>query len=225
MSDLTQLLKSNVDSEYKKFHQKLVPDTKYQILGVRVPIIKKIAKDNVSTANKFLAQKHVYYEEFMLHALLINKTAQDLDSAFRLIDEFLPSIDNWAICDSLVASLKIFKTNPSKVYSKMKEYLNSTHPYTVRFAIVVFLTYFTDIHFTDEIFKLSKNCCCENYYVNMAIAWLYSVCLIKNYDKTVMFLLEANLPKFVHNKAIQKAIESYRISNEKKIFLKSIKQK
>jgi 3-methyladenine DNA glycosylase AlkD len=119
--------------------------------------------------------------------------------------------------------LKIFKKHKSLVFKYVKNLLKSDNPYAVRFAIVTMLAYFLGEDFNDEVLDLAKGACCNNYYVNMAIAWLYSVALVKNYNQTIKYIENKNLPKFVHNKSIQKAKESYRITADIKNYLNSLK--
>ena len=229
MNILTQKLIENGEEFYKNFHSKLVPDCAHKLIGVRVPKVKKIALSAVKSNDKaicdFLSETHTFYEEFMLHALLINHISTSIEETFYHLEKFLPQIDNWAVCDSLVSSLKIFNKHPKIVLEKVKEYLKSKSVYTVRFGIVTLLNYFLDGNFTDEILPLALSVDSENYYINMALAWLVSIGLVKQYDKTIPHLESKNLPKFIHNKAIQKAIESYRISNEKKEYLRTLKIK
>lgn len=229
MNPLTQKLIENSETSYKEFHSKLVPDTLYPLLGVRVPIIKNLAKNAIksdrSTILEFISETHTFYEEFMLHALLINSLSNDINELFSLIENFLPQIDNWAICDSFVSSLKTLKKHPKLTLNKVKKYLNSSHPYTVRFAIVTLLVYYLDDNFSEEILQLSIKNCGKHFYIDMAIAWLFSFALIKQYDVTIPYFKNNILTKFVHNKALQKAIESFRVSPNTKEHLKTLKRK
>ena len=229
MNTLTQKLIENGEDFYRDFHSKLVPDSKHKLIGVRVPKVKNIALSAVKSKDKaiydFINETHTFYEEFMLHALLINHLSTDIEEIFSYLEKFLPQIDNWAVCDSLVSSLKIFKMHPKIVLEKVKEYLKSKNTYTVRFGLVTLLNYYLDDNFSDEILPLAISVKSENYYVNMAISWLLSVALVKRYDLTIPYLESKKLPQFIHNKALQKAIESYRIANEKKEYLRALKIK
>ena len=226
MHQITKRLIENIDLTYKDFSKKLIPDTKLKILGVRVPIIKKLAKEykNTPTAQAFLSEDHIYYEEWFLHGLLISQI-KDFNKAISLTEEFLPHIDNWGICDSFSASLKIFLKYPHEVYERILTWLKSDRPYVKRFAIVVLLDYFLDSNFDSKILTITSAIISDNYYVNMAIAWLFSVALVKHYNETITFIEQRTLPRFVHNKAIQKAIESFRISQDKKTYLRTLKIK
>lgn len=225
MSAITKELLNAVDDAYKTFSKKLIPDTNLEILGVRVPKIKAIAKKftNTNDAKEFLSCDHKYYEEWFLHGLLLSSLKCDIDVIFNCLDKFLPHVDNWAICDSVAAALKIFNKHSDKVLNKIKEWILSPNPYTVRFAIVILLDYFLGDKFDEKIFDIVINAACEHYYINMAIAWFISVALIKQYDSAVKILIDKRLPKFVHNKSIQKASESFRIDAATKSYLKSLK--
>lgn len=223
---ITQFLIKNAEPRYKEFSKKLVPDTKYEIIGVRVPLLKKLAKNlkNTQVANDFLNTSHIYYEEWFLHGLLISQES-DFEKALALLDKFIPHIDNWAICDSFVSSLKIIKHYPSIFYDKILRLISSELPYVKRVAIVIFLNYFLDDNFNSKTLTILSGIISDNYYVNMALAWYFSVALVKQYNDTIPYFTNYKLPIFVHNQALQKAIESYRVPNEKKTYLKSLKIK
>jgi len=225
MNKLTESLFNNKDDEYKKFSKKLIPDTKLDMIGVRVPLIKSTAKlCTIEDAEKFLSLPHEYYEEWFLHGLIIGKI-NDINKVLSLTENFLPNIDNWAICDSFATSLKIFKKHPELVLSYVKKWIKCEHVYTKRFAIVILLSYFLDSQFNSKILTITQTIISDNYYVNMALAWFYSVALVKQYDKVIPIIESKTLPQFVHNKAIQKAIESFRIPTNKKEYLKKLKLK
>jgi 3-methyladenine DNA glycosylase AlkD len=215
------------DEKYAAFTAPLIPNIdKNTIIGVRSPALRKIAKELKNDENiaAFLKElPHKYYEENQLHASFICRISQDIDVVFDYIDEFLPYVDNWAVCDGLVAGLKIFKKYPEKVYAKVKEYLKSDDDYTVRFGVVTLLAYYLDENFDASIIDTLINIKTDEYYINMALAWYYSFGLIKQYDIFVGIFERKILPRFVHNKSIQKAIESYRISGDRKDYLRSLK--
>lgn len=227
MGILTNELFSSQDLNYKIFSKKLIPDTKYPIIGVRAPIIKNIAKKiskNTDLCFDFLSETHIYYEEWLLHGFLLGYIDCEFDLRLQLVDKFLPNIDNWAICDSTVMNLKIFKKYKDITLKKAREWINSDMPYIVRFAIVVFLSYFlTENNFNCEILELVSSITSQNYYVKMAIAWFFSVSLVKQYDNSISYIKNKKLEKFIHNKTIQKAVDSYRISTAQKNFLRKLK--
>ena len=224
---LSKLL-SLCDNSYAEFTKKLVPDTRYPILGIRVPelkvLAKKLAKEK-EISESFLSLNHVYYEEYFLHALIVAYKFNDLDDVLKELENILPHIDNWAICDSFASALKIFRKHPEKVFSQIELWLKSDKPYVVRFGIVVLICYFLDKNFNSNVIKVINEVKSDNYYVNMAIAWLLSVALIKQYDSTIKLIESKAFPTFIHNKAIQKAIESYRILDKTKNYLRSLKIK
>lgn len=224
--NLTELLISNSEENYELFSKKLIPDTSYEILGVRVPKIKEIARlavKNSAVALSFLKEKHDYYEEYFLHGIILGNLKTDFNIIMNLLDDFLPYIDNWAICDSTVSAMKIFKKHKKEVFEKISRWIKSDKPYTVRFAVVTLLQYFVDDEYIADAISLVYNACSNHYYVNMAIAWFFSVALVKQYDKTVGVLENKSLPKFIQNKSIQKAIESFRIDQNTKNYLRTLK--
>ncbi len=223
---ITELLILNSEENYKLFSQKLIPDTSYEILGVRVPKIKEIAKSvakNPTTALSFLKEKHNYYEEYFLHGIVLGNLKTDFNSIITLLDDFLKHIDNWAICDSTVSAMKIFKNHKKEVFEHIKRWIKSDKPYTVRFAVVTLLQYFIDEEYIDKAIPLVYNAISNHYYANMAIAWFFSVALVKQYHKTISVLEKKSLPKFIQNKSIQKAIESFRIDQNTKSYLRTLK--
>ena len=226
MHYLTTLLLKNAEKGYADFSKKLIPDTNFEILGVRVPTIKKIArsvKNDKATIFSFFNEKHTYHEEKLLHGLLLQYSSSDLDSLLDYIEKFLPEIDNWAVCDSTVPLLKLFRKNQTLVKNSVSSWINSSSPYTIRFGIVTLMDYFLTDDYIDFTLKTVSNIKSDHYYVNMAIAWLLSVALVKYYDKTFPLIKNKTLPKFIHNKTIQKAIESFRVSADKKAQLKEVR--
>lgn len=225
---LTKELFENADENCRLFSLKLIPDTKYRIIGVRVPIIKNIAKKysaNKELIENFLAEEHIYYEEWFLHGTFIDSIKNSVKEVFSRLDFFLPHLDSWSVCDSTSAGLKIVKKHKKLFYEKISEYLKSNNPYTVRFAVTLLMNYYLDDDYCESAFQTVNTINIEHYYVNMAIAWFYSTALIKQYDKAVKYLENGTLSDFVHNKSIQKAVESFRISNDIKDYLRKLKRK
>ncbi|EHL18005.1 hypothetical protein HMPREF9630_01261 [Peptoanaerobacter stomatis] len=214
------------DLSYKDFHKKLIPNIdEDNIIGVRTPVLRKFAKEFAKSELKdeFLnSLPHKYYDENNLHAFVI-EAIKDYDECINKIDEFLPYIDNWATCDLL--SPKIFKKYKKEVYDKIKIWIKSDKTYTVRFAIVTLLANYLDDDFEEEMLTLVTDIKSEEYYINMAIAWYVSVALVKQYDSTIKLIQSKKLDKFTHNKSIQKAIESYRVDDDKKKYLRTLKIK
>lgn len=222
---ITKELLSKKDEKYREFHKKLVPDTKYEIIGVRIPEIRKTVKNTLSQEETyaFLQSDHRYYEEYMAHGLIIAEKIKEPDETYDLLNNFLPTIDNWAICDTVAASIKKLAKNKDLLLKNIKIWIKSNRVYTVRFAVVCLLAYFTDKEYTDNTIKIVSTVKTDEYYINMAIAWLYSVILVKNYDGIIGLLESKTLPQFIQNKTIDKARDSYRINETKKEYLKTLK--
>ena len=201
------------DDEYQKFNQKIVKTD--NIIGIRLPILKNIAK--IIAKNDYLSfiknNKHQYSEEIMLHGLVITYLKIDFNESIKLFDEYIKYIDSWATCDSVVMNYKIVSKNLDICLIKIKEYLKSDKPFIKRVGIVLLFYYLND-DYIDEVLKLINSIKSEDYYVKMANAWLISICLVKYYDKTVKFLKSCQLDDWTYNKALQKAIESYRIKDK-----------
>ncbi len=224
MHFITERLFAHTDNEYRIFSEKIIPDTHYKMLGVRVPVIRKIVKEAVNTGEfiSFLTENHVYYEEYFAHGLCLS-AIKDETEFYKALNAFLPFIDNWAICDSVAASVKKQAKNRELLYKNVLTWLKSDKVYTVRFGIVCLMNYFIDDEYADEILKLITRIKTDEYYINMAIAWLLSVMLIKKYEKTLPLIESKTLAPFIHNKTIDKARDSFRIDEKTKIYLKSLK--
>lgn len=225
---IQEKLFENSDLKYKELTEKIVPTLeKDRIIGVRIPILRKIAKEFTKTHPKdienFLKkEKYFYLEESNLHAALLEEI-KDIKDLFEKIDTFLPKIDNWVTCDIL--NPKIFKKYPNEVFKKLNFWIKSDYIYAVRFAINILIRDFTNDLFEKEHLNLVANIKLDDYYIKMAKAWYFSVVLAKQYDKTINFIESKTLDKWVQNKTIQKAIESLRISEDKKNYLKKLKIK
>ncbi len=224
-SILIKKLKENKDLKYKEFNSKII-STKYPMIGVKTPILKRIAKEISKKDYKtFLKNKNTdYYETVLIEGFVISNI-KDLKEMLIYFDKFIKKIDNWAICDMTVSSMKIVKKNKDIFKAKIKEYLNSKEEFTVRVGIILLLDYYIEEEYLDEVFSLIDNIKREEYYINMAIAWLISIALIKYKDKTLKYLKVCNLDDFTYNKALQKARESTRISKKDKVYYQSLKRK
>ena len=213
------------DKEYGEFQAKLTPGIdKSQIIGVRVPAVRKLAKEYIKDeeAQEFLnTLPHEYYDENMLHGLLISEI-KDYENCIELIDKFLPYVDNWAVCD--IMSPKAFKKNKDKLIIKIKEWMKSKHTYTCRFGVEMLMSHFLDEDFKEEYLEMVSKIHSEEYYVQMVIAWLFATALAKQWDATIPYIENQKLDKWIHNKTIQKARESYRITDEQKEYLKGLKR-
>ena len=215
------------DKKYQEFQKKLCPGTN-NIIGIRIPALRKYAKELLKKYDFEELMKHIkdnYYEEIMLQGMLIGGAKEEFNVIIKYIKEFIPKIDNWAVCDTFCTGLKITKKNKCDMWKVLQEYLKSKKEFEVRFGVVMILDYFIDEEHLEKNFKIFNNIKVDKYYVQMAVAWAISICLIKYYDRTIKYLIEeANLDNFTYNKTIQKAIESFRITNEQKVFLKNMKK-
>ncbi len=214
------------DPQYKDFQCKLIPTVDSDtVIGVRTPALRKLAKElsKAPDTDQFLAiLPHKYYEENNLHGFLI-ETIKNYDQVIKALDAFLPYVDNWATCDLM--SPKILKKHLPELLEKIKEWLESGHIYTVRFGIGILMSFYLDDNFQPETLELVAGVHSEEYYVNMMIAWYFATALAKKYDAALPYIQERRLENWTHNKAIQKAIESYRISEEVKVYLRTLKVK
>ena len=196
------------------------PDT---VIGVRMPALRKLAKDFAETpeAAEFLkALPHRYYEENNLHGLLIS-AMRDYDRAVAALDAFFPYVDNWATCDLIRP--KVFQKHLPELLEKIQVWLASDHTYTVRFGLEMLMTCYLDDAFRPEYLELAAGVRSGEYYVNMMIAWYFATALAKQYDAALPYLRERRLDPWTHNKAIQKAIESCRVTGEQKAYLRTLK--
>ena len=226
MKKVIDVLFFNQDLKYRDFHSSLVPSVnKERFIGVRTPVLRQIAKDMIKDGsyNEFIKElPHYYYEENTLHSCILS-LYKDIDDLLIELDRFLPYIDNWATCDLL--SPKAFKKDLNRILEKVKEWINTKDVYSIRFGIVTLLNFYLDDYFSDEINDMVLNIKSNDYYVNMAIAWYFSYALIKQYDKVIYIFENKMLDKWVHNKSIQKMLESYRIDDIKKKYLRGLKIK
>lgn len=215
------------EESYKDFQSKLIPGID-NILGLRGPLAKVIAKKyaNTDTGKEFLKSlPHTYYDENLVHGYMLGFLKCDFEEIQSYINDFLPYVDNWAVCDSMVSGLKSYFKNIDKASGDVFACLKSEKTYTVRFGLVSLLCYYINDTYVDKIFEETLKIKSDEYYINMAIAWLYSVCLVKNYDKTLPIIENKLLDKWTHNKSIQKAKESFRITKEQKEYLNTLKIK
>ena len=226
MTELQKRLFELSDSTYGDFQQKLTPTiTREEIIGVRLPVLRKFAKDYIKEAEHeaFLKElPHKYYDENMLHGILLS-LQKDFDVCLEGTEQFLPYVDNWAVCDTQFP--KIYTKNKEKVFPYIKKWIASEKVYTCRYGICMLMRLFLDDDFLPEYLELPAGVISKEYYVNMMIAWFFATALAKQWDATIPFLEENRLGKWVHNKTIQKAVESYRITDEQKAYLKTLRIK
>lgn len=212
------------DLVYRDFQAKLMPTVDPErVIGVRTPELRKFAKEfaKMPEAADFLkALPHKYYEENNLHGCLI-AGMKDYGTCIEKLDEFLPYVDNWATCDMM--SPKVFKNHLPELYGKIKKWISSDQTYMVRFGIGMLMNLYLDDAFLPEYPELVSAIRSEEYYVKMMIAWYFATALAKQYDVILPYIEKGSLEKWTHNKAIQKAVESRRVTDEQKAYLKTMK--
>ena len=213
------------DLKYKEFHQKLMPTVNPdKVIGIRTPVLRKFAKEfsKREEAEGFLKNlPHKYYEEDNLHAFLLEEI-RDYETLIEELNIFLPFVDNWATCDMMRP--KILKNHKTELLEDIKRWLNSKDIYTIRFAVNCLMLYYLEEDFKPEYLQWVKNIESQEYYINMVRAWYFATALAKQYDETVKILENNALDKWTHNKTIQKANESYRITSEQKEYLRTLKR-
>lgn len=224
--DIQQELFALQDLSYRDFHAKLMPTVdKARVIGVRTPKLRAFAKEFGKTeeAKEFLkVLPHQYYEENNLHGLLIEQI-KDYPTLIRELNRFLPCIDNWATCDLL--TVRVVKKHLDTFTEEVEHWLASDHTYTIRFGIGMLMRYYLEEHFSLEYPEKVAKIRSEEYYVNMMRAWYFATALAKQYEAIFPFLEEKRLDAWTHNKTIQKAIESYRITQEQKVYLRTLRIK
>lgn len=214
------------DVEYKAFHSKLMPTVEQDaIIGVRTPKLRQFAKDLQKTEDvtEFLQSlPHEYYEENNLHGFLIEQI-KDYDGCMKAVDRFLPYVDNWATCDMMAP--KIFKKHLPELEWQIRDWLVSGEVYTVRFAVNMLMKYYLDEAFEPKYLEWVAQIKSQEHYVRMVVAWYFATALAKQYEAAIPYIEEQKLEQWTHNKTIQKAVESYRVSAEKKAYLKTWKRR
>ncbi len=224
MNELQTTLFGLQDLKYRDFHSRLMPGIdKDTIIGIRTPVLRKFAKEFVGTAEAetFLQElPHRYYEENNLHMMLL-AGIRDYEKCVCEVERFLPYINNWATCDC--PAPKCFAKNKEELLPKIRTWMASDHTYTIRYGIEMLMNLYLEEDFKPEYPKLVVAVQSEEYYVNMMIAWYFATALAKQWDAVIPYLEQRKLSPWVHRKTIQKAVESYRITDEQKIYLKSLR--
>lgn len=220
--EIVRNLFANQDSAYRDFHKRLIPTVDEKtVIGVRVPAIRRLAKSAGESADFMHALPHEYYEENQLHACILNLET-DFDKAIAGVNAFLPFVDNWATCDILNPAA--FRKHRSKLLSHACSWAKSEHTYTMRFGVEMLMNHFLDDGFSSSQSDLVASLRPEDYYGKMMIAWYFATALAKQYDAMLSYLQNERLERWTHNKTIQKAVESFRISDAQKVFLKSLRR-
>ncbi len=224
MNELQTTLFGLQDLKYRDFHSRLMPGIdKDTIIGIRTPVLRKFAKNFAGTteAETFLQElPHQYYEENNLHMMLL-AGIKDYEKCVCEVERFLPYINNWATCDS--PAPKCFAKHKEELLPKIRTWMASDHTYTIRYGIEMLMNLYLEEDFKPEYPKLAAAVQSEEYYVNMMIAWYFATALAKQWDAVLPYLEQRKLSPWVHRKTIQKAVESYRITDEQKIYLKSLR--
>lgn len=213
------------DEKYKLFTQKLIPTVNPdQIIGVKTPVLREFAKNlSIDEQREHLnSLPHHYHEENLLHGFIIERE-KDCIRCLQLLDEFLPFVDNWAVCDSIRP--KVFEKNKDNLLVAIRRWIKSNSVYAVRFAIEMLMVYYLDDDFTDEFPQLVASIKSDEYYIKMMQAWYFATALAKKWDEVIPYITNNSLDTWTHNKAIQKSIESFRITAQNKLYLRSLKIK
>ena len=223
--DIIQELYKLADEKYADFQAKLTPNVDRELfIGVRVPDARKLAKVVYKSGEyeEFLnSLPHKYYDENMLHGLILSEF-KNYDGCVAEVDRFLPYVDNWAVCD--IMSPKCFKKNKERLITKTVEWSESDEIYTSRFGVEMLMTHYLDEDFKEEYLEIPANVRIDDYYARMMVAWFFATALAKQWEATIPYIKDGRLEVWTHNKTIQKARESYRISEEQKEYLKTLKR-
>lgn len=224
--DLLNRLFESQDKEYASFQARLMPGIKEEnVIGVRLPLARKIAKEFIKDeeSKTFLKElPHKYYDENIVHGMLISEI-KDYDTCIEEIERFLPYVDNWAVCDTMIP--KVLKKNKQDLLKKIKKWSKSKETYTCRFGIKMLMSFYLDEDFKEEYLEIPASVHSDEYYIQMMIAWFYATALAKKWDETIKYLENNKLDTWVHNKTIQKARESFRITDKQKEYLNTLKRK
>lgn len=232
--EFLKFLFSKQDLKYRDFNSKIIVMNKESIIGIRSPIIKdivkKISKGNYETYTsifeRLLKNKMIiFFEEKLIYALVISNIKEEIDNKLPKINKVIELFDNWAICDSFIGSAKFIDKNKDKFFKYLIKKINSDNPWEQRFILVSLLSYYIEENYIEKIFKICESIKSEHYYVNMAKAWLLSICYIHFKIETFTFLKNCSLDNWTVNKSIQKIKESFRVSREEKENILVLKRK
>lgn len=226
VSWIREQLLSMGEEGYRLFQCKLMPTVDpRRVIGIRTPQLRRfsLVLSRQPQAQEFLrALPHFYYEENNLHGFLIERLG-DYRQTVEALHLFLPYVDNWATCDAIHP--RVFSKNTSQLLEEVRVWMASQHPYTVRFGIGVLMREYLDEHFSEEYLEWVASVDSEHYYVRMMVAWYFATALAKQYDFALKYLQDHRLPLWVHNKTVQKAVESYRLTDAQKALLRKLRRK
>lgn len=220
-------LREMADEKYREFHSRLIPGVESIFYGVRVPALRKLARQLVKEDWRGfveLTKDSSVYELNMLCGMVCALAKCDFEEKLEYMEKFIPSINNWAVCDIVCGDLKDVKNHQERMYEFILPYLESQKEYEVRFAVVILMQYFVTDEYINDVLKIYDDIRHKGYYVKMAVAWGISICYVKYRDITLEYLASCNLEDFTYNKSVQKMIESLRVSREDKEMLRSMKR-
>ncbi len=212
------------EEKYKLFSKNLIPGTN-NILGVRIPILKKLVKELDVDYNLYLKEEELFFEEVMLKGFIINSLKRDFKDKLVLIDNHINKINNWSTCDSFVSSLKPKNKDLELLLEYINDNIYSKDDYRIRFCVVALMTYYNDELYLNKIFNYFDNIKNDNYYVKMGLAWAISMFFVKNKELTLKYLNNNNLDNWTYNKSLQKIVESNKVSTDTKLTMKTMKRK
>lgn len=214
------------EDDYQRFQCRLLPNID-NILGVRLPALRKIAKEiSKGDWRGYMATAPSdYFEEILLQGLVLGYVKTDIEEILHYVADFIPKINNWSVCDSFCTGLKFTKEHRSRVWDFLQIYLTSTEEYKLRFGIVMLLDFYIEDEYIEQVLKLLDHVKHEGYYVKMAVAWAVSICFIKYPEQTMKYLKDNTLDNFTYNKTLQKITESYRIDQATKNLIRIMKRK
>lgn len=227
LKKVDESLREMADEKYRKFHSRLIPGVESIFYGVRVPALRKLARQLVKGDWRGfveLTKDSSVYEFNMLCGMVCALAKCDFEEKLEYVKKFIPSIDNWAVCDIVCGDLKDVKNNQERMYKFVLPYLKSQNEYEVRFAVVILMQYFVIDEYINDVLKNYDDIRHKGYYVKMAVAWGISICFVKYRNITLEYLASCNLDDFTYNKSVQKMIESFRVSREDKEMLRSMKR-
>lgn len=220
-------LKQLADDKYREFHGGLIPNVETVFYGVRVPALRKLAKQIVKADWRAFVERTKdsdVYEMNMLCGMVTALAKCEFEEKLTYVEKFIPCINNWAVCDVVCGDMKDVKKNMERMFAFIQPYLSSQEEYEVRFAVVILMQYFLTEEYIDRVLEIYDSIRHEGYYVKMAVAWGISICFVKHRDVTLDYLLSCNLDDFTYNKGIQKMIESLRVSKDDKQMLRGMKR-
>ncbi len=227
LKKIDENLREMADEKYREFHSRLIPGVESIFYGVRVPALRKLARQLVKEDWRGfveLTKDSSVYELNMLCGMVCALAKCDFEEKLEYMEKFIPSINNWAVCDIVCGDLKDVKKHQERMYEFILPYLESQKEYEVRFAVVILMQYFVTDEYINDVLKIYDGIRHKGYYVKMAVAWGISICYVKYRDITLEYLASCNLEDFTYNKSVQKMIESFRVSREDKEMLRSMKR-